>query len=394
MHAMLIWALFAGMTAVAVSIVLVPGLRRRNSPAGAVDAGEVSVYRDQLAEVDRDLEAGLVGPAEAEAARAEISRRILRAGRHTEGADAAPARGSRLLPILAALIVPLVAGGLYANLGRPGMPDMPLAARTAAAPTGQSLEDLIARVEKHLTEEPGDTRGWEVLAPTYMHLGRFDLAAAAWRNAIRTGGPSERRLNELGRALVAGADDVVTPEARAAFEKSLEIEPRGVLPRFFLAIALSQEGRKADAVAAWKAIVAAGTGDEPWLADAREELARAEADLAGKPLETPVAPAQPAPPPAAPSAAAPGPSAADLQAAAQMSPEERAKLIDEMVGRAKERLMTAGGSIEQWERLIRSQLMLGRTADAEAALAKARADFAGNAEAIARLDALTAAPRP
>ena len=104
----------------------------------------------------------------------------------------------------------------------------------------------------------------------------FEQAAAAWRNAIRTGGASERRLNELGRALVAAADDTVTPEARAAFEKSLEIEPRGVMPRFFLAAALSQEGKKQEAVDAWKAIVSMGTAEDPWLADARQSLAEAE----------------------------------------------------------------------------------------------------------------------
>ncbi len=391
---MLIWALFAVMTAVAVAIVLVPGLRRRPAVAGDVDAGEVSVYRDQLAEVDRDLEAGLVGAAEADAARAEISRRILRTTRHG-GAAGATTSGSRLLPILAAVAVPLVAAGLYARLGHPSLPDMPLAARTAPEPGGQSVEQLVARVEARLAADPSDTKGWEALAPVYRHLGRYDLAAAAWRNAIRTGGPTERRLNELGQVLIIAADDVITPEARAVFEKSLEVEPTGILPRFVLAAALGQEGKKAEAVSAWKAIVALGRGDEPWLADAREELARAEADLAGKPFEPSVAPpSSPSTPPAESGAAAPGPSAADIQAAGKMSPEERAKMIDEMVSRAQERLMTAGGSIEQWERLIRSQLMLGRTADAEAALAKARADFAGNAEAIARLDALTAPPRP
>ena len=390
---MLIWALIAVMTVVAVSIVLVPGLRRRAVVGTESEAGEVSVYRDQLAEVDRDLEAGLVGAAEAEAARAEIARRILRSGRSAEAASAKSA-GSRFVPILAAVLVPLIAGGLYARLGHPTMPDMPLADRLAAAPTGQSLEDLVARVETHLAANPSDTKGWEVLAPTYMHLGRLDLAAAAWRNAIRTGGANERRLNELGRVLTAAADDVVTPEAKAAFEKSLELEPSGILPRFFLAVALSQDGKKAEAVAAWKAIVALGKGDEGWLSDAREELARAEADLAGKPFEAPSAPPASAPVPAAPSAAAPGPSAADVQAAAQMSPEERAKMIATMVDRLKERLMTSGGSIDDWERLIKAQKLIGRLDDARVSLDKARAALGGDAAATARLDALTTGLTP
>ncbi len=407
---MLIWALFAGMTAIAVSIVLGPALRRRRGEAASVEAGEVAVYRDQLAEIDRDVEAGLVGSVEADAARAEISRRILRAGRHADATRTASG-GSRLVPILAAVLVPLVAVGLYARLGHPTLPDMPLEARKTAPPAGNSLEELVAKVETHLAANPNDTRGWEVLAPTYMHLGRYDLAAAAWRNAIRTGGPTDRRYNELGRTLVAAGDDQVSPEARAAFEKSLEIEPNGILPRFFLAVALAQDGKKAEAVAAWKDIVARGKGDEPWLADAREELARAEADLAGKPhprgnvagpepppAGKPFVPPTPAPPapsapaaPPAPSAAAPGPSAADVEAAAQMSPEDRAKMIETMVGRLRDRLWTSGGPVDEWLRLIRFQTMIGQTDAAAQSLDKARAAYAGDPAALARLDALAGA---
>ena len=393
---MLIWALFAGMTVLALLFVLAPLVRRGAADAAPSEsAGEISVYRDQLAEIDRDLEAGLVGVAEADAARAEISRRILRAGRHAEAAKVASG-GSRFVPILAAVLVPLVAVGLYARLGHPTMPDMPLEARKAAVPAGNSLEELVAKVEAHLAANPNDTRGWEVLAPTYMHLGRYDLAAAAWRNAIRSGGATDRRYNELGRTLVAAGDDRVTAEARAAFEKSLEVEPNGILPRFFLAVALAQDGKKAEAVAAWKDIVARGKGDEPWLVDAREELARAEADLAGKSYEPPPsAPAVPSAPPA-PSAAAPapGPSAADVQAAAQMSPEERAKMIATMVDRLRDRLTTSGGSIDEWERLIRAEKMLGRTEETAEMLAKARAAFSGDAAALARLDALASGSTP
>jgi cytochrome c-type biogenesis protein CcmH len=387
---MLIWALFAAMTILAVAIVVLPALRRRPAEAGAVEAGEVAVYRDQLAEIDRDLEAGLVGAVEAEAARAEISRRILRVGRHAEGTTGATG-GSRAVPIAAAILLPLVAAGLYAKLGHPTLPDMPLAARVAAIPKGQSLEDLVAKVEAHLAAHPEDTRGWEVLAPTYTHLGRLDLAAAAWRNAIRTGGATSRRLDELGRTLTAAADDVVTPEARDAFEKSLELDPAGMMPRFYLAVSLTQQGKKAEAVEAWKAIVARATGAEPWLADAREELAKAEADLAGKPY-VPSTPAPQAAEPAAPGAAgAPGPSAADVQAAAQMSPEDRAKMIESMVGRLRDRLAASGGTIEEWERLIRAENMLGQTEAAKVSLDKARAAFAGDAAALARLDALAGA---
>lgn len=380
---MLIWALFAGMTAVAVLFVLMPVLRRAGATAPDVEAGEVAVYRDQLAEIDRDLEAGLVGPTEAEAARAEISRRILRAGK-TAPVAATGAR-SRLLPALTILAVPIVALGLYARLGHPGLPDMPLSERrtVAAEHGGQTIEELVAKVEAHLASEPGDVRGWDAIAPVYMRIGRLDRAVEAWRTAIRLDGANERRQIGLGQSLFFMADGVVTDEARVAFQKAIEVAPDTVLPRMYLALALTPEGKKAEAVEAWRALVAMGKPGDDWLDDARGELAKAEADLAGKPLETPP-----------PAAAGPGPSAADVEAAAQMSPEERAKMIETMVGRLEERLGAQGGTIDDWERLIRAQKMLGRLAAAAATIERARATFAGDAAAVARIDALTTGLKP
>lgn len=402
---MLIWALFAGMTALAAVIVLLPLMRRdAETDAEGVGAGEVSVYRDQLAEVDRDLEAGLVGPVEAEAARAEISRRILKASRPSGLAAVAPStsRGrSRFVAAVAVVLVPAMTVATYLALGHPDQPDQPLAARKAAIATttgGQSLEDLVARVEAHLAANPGDARGWEVLAPVYMRMGRMDRAAEAWRTAIRLDGPSERRQNGLGEALAADASGMVTADARAAFEKSLEVAPNGILPRMYLALALLQEGKAAESVAAWRALAARATGDEPWLPTVREELAKAEA-AAGMtpsqgPMSTPSTPSAGAAAGGSAPVAAPGPTAADVNAAAQMSPEDRAKMIESMVGRLRDRLAASGGTIDEWERLVRAERNLGRDAEAEAAIAKARAAYAGDAAALARLDTLTAGPKP
>lgn len=384
---MLIWVLFAGMTAVAALAVLVPLMRRRagggTEEVGGAE-GEVAVYRDQLAEVERDLEGGLVGPAEAEAAHAEIARRILRASRATGAASAAaPGRRVGIVGFVAVVLVPLVALGVYLRVGHPDQPDAPLAERRAAAATTPSLEDLVRRVEERLAAQPNDVRGWDVLAPVYMRVGRFEESANAWRKAIALGGPNERRLNGLGEALVEVASGTVTPEARDAFEKSLREEPRGVLPRMYLALALSQEGRTEESAAAWRSLITSAAGDEPWLPAAREELAKVDPKAAAA-----------MPPPAPPAAAQPGPSSADVQAAAQMSPEDRAKMIETMVGRLKDRLLANGGTIDEWERLIRAEKTLGRLDDARDALARAEAAFAADAAAKARLEALTPGLRP
>ena len=380
---MVIWGLFAGLTALAVLFVLTPLMRGR-SDAAASETGDLSVYRDQLGEIDRDREAGLMADDEAEAARSEISRRLLRAARRDDGTHGGGSRTrSRVVAVLALVLIPAATVAGYLAIGRPDMPDAPLAERLAAKSGDQSIDTLVARVEAHLAANPNDVRGWEVIAPVYMRLGRMDDAARAWRSAIRLAGPDERRGIGLGEALVAAADGTIGPEAQDAFREVLKVAPNAVLPRMYLAAALGQDEKWTEAVEAWKALVAAGTDADPWMPVVREELAKAEAAASGKPMPEPAAPPQAG-------ATPPGPSAEQVEAAGAMSAEDRSKMVGDMVARLDERLKTSGGTIQEWERLIRAYRVMGRTADAEAALGRARTALATDAAALARLDALAA----
>src|ERR1700728_1509822 len=73
---MTLWIIFAAMTVAATLAVLWPLGRK---PAAGRAGSDVLVYRDQLEEIGRDRSAGLIGQAEAEAARVEVSRRLLAA---------------------------------------------------------------------------------------------------------------------------------------------------------------------------------------------------------------------------------------------------------------------------------------------------------------------------
>lgn len=375
---MVIWALFAGLTAVAVLFVLAP-LARGRADAAPAAAGDVAVYRDQLAEIDRDLDAGLVGAEEAEAARAEIGRRLLRAARGDAAAAVSGSTRSRIVAVLAVVLVPAIAVGGYLRLGHPDLPDAPLTARLAE-PKADSIDALIARVEAHLAQNPNDVRGWEVLGPVFMKQQRPDDAVRAWRKAIAIAGPSEKRATALGEALVAAGDGVIGDEARAAFRQALALAPQAVLPRMYLAAALLQDDKPAEAVAAWRDLVASATEADPWISVARQELARAE--------EAAAAAGAPVPPAATPTPSAPGPTADQIDAAAKMSAQDRSTMVADMVARLDERLKTSGGSIDDWERLVRSLTVLGRTDDARAAIERARSAFASDPAALARLDAL------
>ncbi len=362
---MALWIAFLVMTVLAASIVLIPIWRRRQLDTG-LGGGDIAVYADQLKEVDRDVKLGLIGPSEAEAAKTEISRRILRAD---ESSGAVTVNGSKRAHLLVGAIIllamPAITIGIYLDLGSPSMTDQPLAARKTTALEQQSPEDLIARLDERLATNPDDLKGWDVAGPIYARMGRYADAVTAFQNAIRLGGSDARREAGLGEALTANAQGVVTSEARAAFERASALEPNLPLPKMYLALALSQDGRLADSVAAWKAVIATGRGYEPWVKAARKELETVEAELAketGSQIQ-------------------PVPGSGGASGPAVTGPS----MIQSMVQRLRERLDTEGGTPEEWARLIKSYLVLGRTGEAKVTYEKARAAFETNQAASAEL---------
>ena len=368
----MVWAVFAALTALAALVVLVPMARAGRHDAADAGAPAAAIYADQLAELDRDVARGILPVREADAARAEIGRRLIRAAQ--PAAPASPPRRWRetAAAVLAIVGLPVLAIGFYGGFGAPTMPDQPLALRQAGPAEAENLDALVARVEGHLAQNPDDGQGWAVLAPVYLRVGRYTDAASAFANAIRVSGATSELEAGLGEALTGDAGGVITVDARAAFARAASLDPAAIRPRFFLALALGQDGRTDDARAAWRAIIDGAAGDEPWLPIAREQLAAlpsGDAPAAG----------------AAAGAALPAPSAADVEAAAGMSPADRAAMIGGMVDGLSARLAADGGPVEDWLRLIRSYGVLGRTDDARAALASARAAHPGAAE-VRRLD--------
>jgi cytochrome c-type biogenesis protein CcmH len=368
---MTLWFALALMTAAAVFAVLWPLARREGKLRSGSD---LAVYRDQLDEVERDQAAGLIGPVEAGAARVEISRRLIAAAEAQAevSRSAASAAWRRRAVAVAALIgLPIGAAGLYLALGSPSVPDQPLASRLAAAGAGQSVDALIAQVESHLERNPGDGRGWEVIAPVYLRLGRFDDAVKARRNALRLNGRTAEREALLGEALVFAANGVVTAEAKVAFENALALDAAHLQARYFLGLAAEQDGNRAQAAAIWRALMAAAPPDAPWLDFVRTALARVEGAGASG---------------ASTGAAGSGPSEEQIAAASDLSGEQRSAMIRGMLERLSERLQRDGSDVQGWLRLVRSYMVLGEPDKARAAIADARRALAGDEAKLRQLD--------
>jgi cytochrome c-type biogenesis protein CcmH len=366
---MTLWFALALMTAAAIFAVLWPLARRTNRLRSGSD---VAVYRDQLDEIERDRAAGLIEDNEAAGAQVEVSRRLIAAvdAQAQSGAPAVVATTiagtwrRRAVAVVALAVLPIGAASFYLTVGSPLLPDQPLAPRLAAARNTQSFDGLVARVETHLEQNPDDGRGWEVIAPIYTRLGRFEDAVKARRNALRLNGDTATRVAALGEALVLAANGVVTAEAKAAFEKAIALDSSDVQARYFLGLAAEQDGNRAQAVEIWRALIAAAPPDAPWRDFIQRALARVGA------------------------AAPAGPTEEQVAASSDLSPDQRSTMIRGMVARLAGRLQNDGSDVEGWMRLVRSYMVLGEPDKARAAVADARRALADDAAKLQRLDEL------
>lgn len=354
---MVLWFLLALMTGAVVLAVLWP--LSRTSPVRPEADGDVPFYRSQLAEIERDQARGALAPAEAEAARIESGRRLLRAvARSPVATDATsePAlRRRRAASALALSIIPIIGLALYGGLGSPHLPDQPIAARLAPPAMPGDVAAALARIEDHLARNPGDARGWDLVAPIYLKAGRHDDAARAYAGARAAGGDTAERLLGEGQALVAAAQGTVGAEARSRFRRALELDPTLPAARYYQALAAEQDGDGGAAMAGYRTLLAEADAEAAWAPLVRARLARLEG-------------------------AERSPAALPADA---VTPE-----IAAMVAGLDERLKASGGGEAEWTRLIRSYVVLGRPGEALDRWRRAKVELEREPAAMARLDRL------
>lgn len=363
---MLFWVIAAVLTLGASLAVLLP---LATGTTGRRDGSDhdLEVYRDQLSELDRDVERGLVQPAQAEEARAEIARRILRLDPAGDGKAPRQTSRGKLATTIAVLAIPLISWGVYSGLGSPELPSQPLAERLAKKPADSTVDELIARAEAHLIGNPSDGRGWDVLAPIYVRMQRYPDAVTAYRNAIRLDGATAARQAGLGEAIAGAAGGIVSTDAQAALEAALKLDPVNAKANFYLALAMDQEGRRAEAAERLKHLLTLLPPDSPWRSAVEEAIAKVD----GK---DGVASGQPA-----------GPSQAEVDAASSMSPQDRSAMIETMVAGLDEKLRQNPRDWDGWSRLVRSYLVLGKVPQARDALNRGVAAFGADTDDARRL---------
>jgi cytochrome c-type biogenesis protein CcmH len=358
--------------------ILAPLLRggRPLPPRASFDQ---AVYRDQLHELDRDIARGLITPAEADAARLEIQRRLLAADR----LPAAPPRLSRS-PVLAAIVFLIIAAGSvsgYLWLGAPGLPDEPYSARTAelAANNSQSsLRQAAAALAAKLKQNPSNAQGWLLYGRSLAMLNQWNQAEDAYHHAIDLGQTGPDVLGDHAEIMVMQAGGTVTPAAEAAFHRVLKADPSSGIARYYLAIAAMQAGQPRRAIDGLQALLAELPANSPLRPQLGQKVAEA-AQSAGIPVPELAKGAPPAPAPGAgPTAgsntgSAGSPDAKAVAEAASMSDEQRQAMIRGMVAKLAAEQQADPSNLDGWLRLGRAYSVLHEPDKAADAFDKAAA---------------------
>jgi cytochrome c-type biogenesis protein CcmH len=344
------WVVAGVLSFAAAGLILVNAARAART-AGPDDP-TVAVYRRQLDEIDDLAARGLIPEGERKTAHAEAARRLLAAVDRSEESWSADA-GVRKGVLVAAVLGPLAAVGVYLATGAPGMPDQPLDARIEAwrqaDPSTLAPQQLAVLLRDLIRERPEDPEAYRFLALAESASDNPAAAARALRRALALSPERADLWEQLGQAIVVENAGDVTPEAQAAFERALARDPRSPAARFHMARARAAGGDPAGA----KAALAALLKDLP-DPESQAAVRRQIAEIDGRPA----------------SAGAP--------------PMEA---IRGMVAGLAARLQTNPDDPEGWVRLVRSYAVLGQAGERDAALAAARKRYASDPQVLQALDA-------
>lgn len=380
------WWLFMVMAALAVLLLVRPLLRPERVSVARADY-DLEVYRQQLKELAFDQRRGLISDQEYQASLTEIERRILSAGGARDLAIHTPGRinqGAWKLGLALVLVVPLLGAGLYQKLGSPQSPDQPLASRKAApeTPGGSEFDEAIASLVSRLDKDPNDVEGWILLARSYAFTRRFNEAVGAYREAEALSPDDNDIATALGESIVFSRDGMVTPAARQQFEMVLARAPGHQVARYYAGLARAQSGAHKEAFSIWRKLAAEADPSEAWLPQLQSQLRALVEDLGvDPPAVTAVEEEKPRSVASVPSRK-PGPSAADIEAAGQMTADDRANMIQSMVERLAARLEENPDDLEGWKRLGNARRVLGELSASELAYGRAIALAPNDVDAL------------
>ncbi|MCH7554702.1 MAG: c-type cytochrome biogenesis protein CcmI, partial [Proteobacteria bacterium] len=279
---MALFVILGLMTVAAMALLVLPLLRGHGAIASRADY-DIEIYRDQLDELKRDVERGVIDADEQASARTEIQRRILATESGSQEKRVTDTGGNGIIAAFAIMmLLPLAAGSLYLGLGSPGVVERPFAERPAAVPqmnANPDVEAMVTGLAARLEDESDDLEGWLMLGRSYSVLGRYGEAVAAMERARELDGEDPNILASLAENRVFAADGMVTPAAVAEFEMLQSIDRSHPAARFYLGLAHAQAGENRLALDEWIAFARQSPADAPWMEALREQITGVSAIL-------------------------------------------------------------------------------------------------------------------
>ena len=254
------FAIFATLMIVVVAAFVLPplwlGLR---APKATADRKELnlSIFRDQLAGLEREKAEGILSDADFEQAKREVQRRLLEEI-EPEGTvqqtTAISHAASRKTAIALLLLLPLMAIVGYGLLGNPKALDP---SQTSAPPkmTQEQINGMVAKLAERLAANPDDLKGWLMLARSYKTMGRFDEAAEAY-------GKAEKLVNEDPDLLANYAETLAMANGKGLkgkpvqlIERALKLDPKHPHSLFLAGAAAMEAGDNKKGIAYWESLL-------------------------------------------------------------------------------------------------------------------------------------------
>lgn len=291
----LFWILAATLMLVAIALVWPALSGRRRVQDVDRDAENVTIARDRLKELDAELARGAITQQAYEQARAELEQALLQDVEQAPKEIAPPAssgsspRASWRARLAVLALLPVLAIGLYLELGDPGAIDNPLAGGPSAASHGSaadktaSFEQMVEKLAARLKQKPDNAEGWFMLGRSYMTLGRYAEAAQAFEQARRLVGDDPDLLLRYADALAMAQGGKLQGKPFAMIKKALAAKPDDPTALWLAGLGYEEAGDYAQAVRLWRRLESQ-LQDAESLNQVRQLIGRAEKKL-GHPVE-------------------------------------------------------------------------------------------------------------
>jgi cytochrome c-type biogenesis protein CcmH len=266
----------------AMAIVLWPLLKRSNAPLVARDGSNLDVHRDQLSELEKDLEAGTLGADRYQQARDELERRVLEEAAAPD--EPPPLAGpGKAVPVVIGVFIPLTAILLYLYLGNlQGLVAPRHPATDLSSITADQFQDMTAKLAARMQQHPGDAEGWKMLGRAHRAMERFGEANDAYKKAVALSPQDADLLADYAESLALAAGRSLAGEPTRLLDRAVKLDPQNTK---VLALSGSAAFERKDYKAAiryWETIIKQpGIGSE--LAQALQKgVAESKARLTGK----------------------------------------------------------------------------------------------------------------